>query len=215
MIKAVIFDVDGVLVDSLEPHLQITRDLAKEFGVLAQVPTASEFKDLVRIRPVSPMKAFFEACGYPADLAARADARYRTEFTENYVPLLYPEVPELLTTLKSAGVPMGIATLNVMRNIIPSLGKHMDVFHPECLFEGGDARAATKADALTCGARALGLAPDEVLLVGDQFSDWAAARKAGTRFLGVTYGWGLYASDTGFPSVDSPRDIAKHVLTHR
>jgi phosphoglycolate phosphatase len=215
MIKAVIFDVDGVLVDSLEPHLQITRDLAQEFGVLAQVPTAEEFKDLVRIRPVSPMKAFFEACGYSADLAARADERYRVEFTKNYVPLLFPHVPDLLTTLKAAGVPMGIATLNVMRNIIPSLGNHMDVFHPDCLFEGGDARAATKAEALTCGARALGLSPEEVLLVGDQFSDWNAARKAGTQFLGVTYGWGICASDTDFPTVDSVHDIVKHVLARQ
>jgi len=212
MIRAVFFDVDGVLIDSLEPHLQITRDLAEEFGVLAQVPSAEEFKDLVRSRPVSPMKAFFEACGYSADLAARADARYRTEFTSNYAPSLFPHVPALLTTLNAAGVPMGIATLNVLRNIIPSLGEHMEVFHPECLFEGGDARAATKADALICGARALGLLPDEILLVGDQISDYTAARKAGTQFLGVTYGWGIYAHDTDFPVAHSTHDIAKHVL---
>jgi phosphoglycolate phosphatase len=214
-IKAVFFDVDGVLLNSLPAHLQITRDLGREYNLEVTVPTIAEFKTLIRERPVSPMKRFFESCGFPEPLAELANQRYRTEFHANYTTPLYAGVPDLLAALSAEGIPLGIATLNILSNIVPSLGDTMRFFEAQCQFEGGDARAQTKAQALEQGAQALGLNPGELLLVGDQLGDYAAARTAGTQFLGVTYGWDIDARDTDFPTTDSVPGIAQYVLQRR
>jgi phosphoglycolate phosphatase len=210
--KAVFFDVDGVLVDSLEPHLQVTRDLGAEYGLTVNVPSAQRFKAIVRHQSVSPMKRFFEVCGFPEPMADRATQYYRTEFAARYTPPVYAGVPEMLARLHGHGVPMGLATLNVLANVAISLKEMMNYFPQDCRYENGDARAATKADALIHGAAQMSLDPSEVLLVGDQISDWNSAKKAGTQFLGVTYGWDINEQDTEFPIVTSPAQVGQYIL---
>ena len=46
--RAVFFDVDGVLVDSLPQHLQICHDKAIEFGLELKIPTVDEFRQRIR-----------------------------------------------------------------------------------------------------------------------------------------------------------------------
>lgn len=59
-IKGVVFDVDGVLIDSLEPHLRLCRDKNIEYSLGLTIPSVEEFKALVRSGvKVSPMKFFF------------------------------------------------------------------------------------------------------------------------------------------------------------
>ena len=61
-LRAVFFDVDGVLIDSLPQHLQICRDKAREFGLRLKIPNVDEFRELVRRGiKVSPMRHFFLA----------------------------------------------------------------------------------------------------------------------------------------------------------
>ena len=63
--RAVFFDVDGVLLDSLPMHLQICRDLNQEYGLGLHIPGPEEFKTLSRSGiPLSPMKLFFMAVGF-------------------------------------------------------------------------------------------------------------------------------------------------------
>jgi beta-phosphoglucomutase-like phosphatase (HAD superfamily) len=46
--RAVFFDVDGVLLDSLPQHLQICHDKAIEFGLKLKIPTVDQFRQLIR-----------------------------------------------------------------------------------------------------------------------------------------------------------------------
>ena len=62
--RLVIFDVDGVLVDSLAAHLQICRDKNDEYGLGLTIPDASSFRELVRRGTrISPMKNLFIEIG--------------------------------------------------------------------------------------------------------------------------------------------------------
>ena len=111
--RAVFFDVDGVLVDSLPQHLQICRDKAVEFGLKLKIPTVDEFRQLVRRgTKVSPMRYFFLAVGFPEDYAARAVADYQREFIQRYRPKAFPGVSEMLKTLQAAELKLGLVTSN-------------------------------------------------------------------------------------------------------
>ena len=86
-IKGVVFDVDGVLIDSLEPHLRLCRDKNIEYSLGLTIPSVEEFKALVRSGvKVSPMKFFFLSVGFPEYYADLATEYYNEFFMQEYEP---------------------------------------------------------------------------------------------------------------------------------
>ncbi|MGH7844569.1 MAG: HAD family hydrolase [Candidatus Binatia bacterium] len=213
-LSSVIFDVDGVLLDSLKPHLQICQDKNLEYGLGLTIPSPDDFRKMVRqgIR-VSPMKFFFEAMGFPSDYAEKAFAQYKAIFMRDYAPKPFPRVDEMLSKLASAGLKLGIATSNVRANVDAALGPGMRFFHPDCILTKDDDASESKADALVLAAKKLHVESRETIYVGDQPADWSAARTARTQFLGVTYGWGISEEDTEFPVVSHVMGIAEYILS--
>jgi phosphoglycolate phosphatase-like HAD superfamily hydrolase len=211
---AVFFDVDGVLVDSLPQHLQICHDKAIEFGLKLRIPTVEEFRRLIRRGiKVSPMHFFFLAVGFPEDLAARAVADYEREFVQNYRPKVFPGVNTMLATLKTAGLKLGVVTSNTRANVVPSLGNAMQCFEESCLFFFDRyLEPKTKSWCLAEGARLLGLEVKSCVYVGDQPADAIAAREAGARFLGITYGWGISQDDTQYETAKSISEISNKLI---
>src|SRR5271156_5345174 len=128
-LRAVFFDVDGVLIDSLPQHLQICRDKAKEFGLRLEITNVNEFRELVRRGiKVSPMRYFFLAVGFPGDLAKRAGADYEKEFMQRYRPRAFAGVDKMLDTLRRARLDLGLVTSNPRANVAPALGSAMEYF---------------------------------------------------------------------------------------
>lgn len=207
--RAAFFDVDGVLVDSLPQHLQICRDKAAEFGLNLDIPTVEGFRDLIRRGvKVSPMKDFFVAVGFPASFVDRAVADYEREFMHRYRPQAFPGVPEMLRTLRQAGLELGLVTSNTEANVVPALGKAIEYFDDRCLFFFDRyPEPRSKSWCLTEGAHILGVAPQRCVYVGDQPADAKAAAEAGTRFLGVTYGWGISQQDAQYSTVQTISQI--------
>jgi N-acetyl-D-muramate 6-phosphate phosphatase len=133
--RAVFFDVDGVLVDSLPQHLQICHDKAIEFGLKLKIPTVDEFRQLIRRgTKVSPMRYFFLAVGFPEDFAARAVADYEREFIQRYRPKVFAGVSKMLKTLQTTGLKLGLVTSNTRANVVPALGNAVQYFEENCLF---------------------------------------------------------------------------------
>jgi phosphoglycolate phosphatase-like HAD superfamily hydrolase len=210
---AVIFDVDGVLLDSLKPHLQICADKNIEYGLGLTIPSPAAFTNMVRSGvKISPMKFFFQAVGFPPHYADRATAQYNEVFMRNYAPKQFPGVADMLSTLASAGLHLGIATSNVRSNVDSALGSSMRFFDPECIFTKDDPVGSSKTTALRTAATRLSIPTRQMVFVGDQPADWEAAREAGVDFLGVTYGWGISEESKDFPLAPSVPAIADHVM---
>ncbi len=65
LLRAICFDVDGVLLDSLGAHLQVCADKSRKYGLNVPIP-APEFQQLESSGiKISPMEKLFEAVGFP------------------------------------------------------------------------------------------------------------------------------------------------------
>jgi len=211
-LKAVFFDVDGVLLDSLPPHLAICRDLSTRYGLGLQIPDVETFKQIARSGvPISPMEAFFKAVGFSDEMAIKSDIEYRNHFTQRYEIPMFKGVDVLLQRLTERNLHLGIVTANTLANIQKPLGTALSMFHPDCIFAHDATGGAPKSQAILRGAATLGLQPSEILFVGDLPSDHRAAVNAGTLFLGVTYGWGISGENTNPPTAESPHEISEWV----
>jgi phosphoglycolate phosphatase-like HAD superfamily hydrolase len=211
--RFVLFDVDGVLLDSLGPHLQICEDKRREYGLDLRIPTNDEVCAMIKAGvPISPMIDFFRAVGFPDHLAERADGDYQRIFTTHYAPQPYPGIHEALAELHDEGFILGIVTSNVRANIVTPLAASMPLFRSDCVLAKDSFAPFSKATAIEIAVARSGVPKDCVTYVGDQPADVHAAKTAGVEFLGAAYGWGISGSEADFPSVRRPADFAAYFL---
>ena len=207
------FDVDGVLLDSLEPHLRICEDKNREYDLALKIPNDADLKEMVRRGvEINPMDRFFLAVGFPPEFAEKAFAQYKKIFSEKYSPRPFPYVHETLKRLQEAGYTMGVVTSNVVANIVQALGPSMDFFEPTCIYTADNMAKLSKGEALKAAMARLEASGSETTYVGDQPSDWEAAKEAGTGFLGVTYGWGISREEKRFAVAQDVVDICNFFL---
>ncbi len=212
---AIIFDADGVLLDSLPPHLQICRDKNIEFGLGLEIPDEARFKQMVRAgMKVSPMIDFFKAVGFPELYANLAVTDYNANFQAKYRPSPFPGTENALRILHGMNLPLGIVTSNVMANVSESLGNSIRFFKGNLIITKDIFGEKTKADALGLIAQRIGIAINGLLYIGDQPSDYEESERAGADFLGVSYGWGISREDKRFPVVHAISQIPEFVSTH-
>lgn len=214
MLRAAVFDVDGVLLDSFGPHLQFCKDRGAEYGISISVQNADEWRRIVSSGvKISPMRYFLLAVGFPDDRVLDVILEeYERAFVQDYPSRSFPGIEEMLSRLSVVGLKLGIVTSNVRANIESALGPNMRFFQPECVFTKDDTINRTKAEAIRMAAERFGFTTPEVTYIGDQPSDWQAAKEAGVNFLGVAYGWGIYANDDRFSVVENVMAIADHIL---
>jgi phosphoglycolate phosphatase-like HAD superfamily hydrolase len=214
-IKIALFDVDGVLLDSLDAHLQVCRDEAVRLGLKIRVPDAARFRNIVAQGAIiSPMTEFFHTVGFPRPLAEIANEHYKREFAQKYPVRPFAGVPRMLAKIAATAVCLGIVTSNTRTIISASLGDAMRWFDPRCIFADDDPRRLSKPQALDECARRFAIKPEEVLYIGDQPRDFAAAQAVGAQFLGVAYGWGITGDDAGFVLARSPEEVTEYVRSH-
>lgn len=212
---AVFFDVDGVLVDSLPQHLRICVDKAVEYGLRdLSVPNVETFRTMVAAGvKVSPMIHFFRAVGFPEPLAERATREYERDFMRLYRPAAFVGALEMIARVHAAGLVVGLVTANTRGNVEPVLAPTLLHVDPRCRFYVDSVPpSASKAWCLSEGARRLGCPPAELIFVGDQPADAAAATEAGCAFLGVSYGWGVRPDESRWPVAHTVADAADRLI---
>ncbi len=186
-IKASLFDLDGVIVDTAKYHFIAWRDLAARLGF--------EFteKDNERLKGVSRMASLdilLEIGGKNFDDATKL--ALATEKNENYLQYInrmtpdeiLPGAAQFITEIKAAGikVALGSASKNAMLildrlNLTPLFDAIID----------GNMVAAAKPDpeVFLKGASALGVKPEECVVFEDAEAGVEAAIAGGMRCVGI------------------------------
>jgi len=193
-VRAVIFDVDGTLVDSLEAYRVVAERAAAPYNI----PITSEvvrhalninhpnFWDLV-----APLEQPNRA--EMIDAIRREAARQWPEVLRRHGGV-FPGLRETLETLRGRGVPLGIVTGSGGGSLQPLRELELLDFF-EVVVTGRDVKQRKPhPEGLFKGVAALGLEPGEAVYVGDAAIDVQASRAAGMASIAVLSGAGDPAS---------------------
>jgi len=177
-IHAVIFDVDGTLVDSNDAQARSWVDALKEFGY--SVPYE-------KVRPLIGMggdKVLPETIGVQKDSEkGKQISKRRGEiFKEKYLPNVqpFPDAQKLLDRMRKQGLKLAIATSAQPDELRPLL----QIVGAADLIEDKTSARDVKSskpdpDVMQVALKRVGYPPNEVVMIGDTPYDIEAARKAG------------------------------------
>jgi len=186
-IRAVIFDLDGVIVSTDKHHFQAWKRLADSLGI----PFGREVND--RLRRVSRMESLEIILENSAnqysleerrELADRKNAHYRNLLTGLSPANILPGVINVIQALKDRQVKLAIGSSSKnARAILRAVGLE-DEF--DAIIDGNDIpRSKPDPAVFTIAARRLGVSPQECLVVEDADAGVEAGAAAGMTVLAV------------------------------
>lgn len=184
MLKAVVFDLDGTLIDSTEA---IIRSFFHTFEMMGMdAPSRQTIHDSISV----PLETqFAQLCdGDPVALSKVYRAHYFETCTEGTV--LLPGVEETLGLLRDAGLRTAIATSKSLRGS-EILLEHLSVTEYFEFVVGADSVAHHKPhpEALELSLSKLGIEAGEMVYVGDTKYDTEASERAGVECVAVATGY--------------------------
>jgi HAD superfamily hydrolase (TIGR01509 family) len=194
---AIIFDLDGTLVDTVGARIEAWKELFDEEGIPA---TRAELRPMIGMDGRRLALEVAARAKMPID-AARAeaiDARAGARFDEhNRAPQPLPGAREALARLDQAGMTWAIATSSRAEQVVASVAALRLERAPRIVDGSAVEHAKPAPDLLLLAARHLGVHPEACWYVGDSTWDMRAAVAAGMRAIGVLAGAAVDASVLG------------------
>ena len=197
-IRAVIFDIDGTLFDTLPTLAAAANEVLMATGLRA-IPAKA-------LRPalsagLGHMFRHALALQNPApnaDVAQNLEVNFKAQYYKRWLSKAspYAEAANLITTLQVSGLRLGVCT-NRDRASTELLLQNASL-RPcfEVLVGLGDTPLPKPAaDPLLLAISAMGLSPAEALFVGDSIVDARCAQAAGVRFAAHSAGYADQATD--------------------
>lgn len=215
--RAVLFDMDGTLLDSYEANAGTGKIIMERFGIAPL--------------PGKPMRKFIGApledtygrwFRWEEGELERFIKEFRTLYEERkFLCAVYPGIFPLLEGLRQRGVKTAMATLKrhpyaQMLAERFGLARRLDWVQGRSPEDG----IVTKADTVRAAMKQLGIEnPEEAALVGDSSLDLEGAKDAGVDFIAVYYGFG-FSHDPGDEAeetfcaarVETTEELAKLLL---
>ena len=185
--RAIVFDLDGTLVDSLPDIVGAFHDAFADHGLTA--PPEAAVRDHVGL-PLEAMYAEFAPAEHVAALVAAYRRIYPQRFTRTSRP--FPGVPEVLAELRRHGFRLAVATTkrsDMATRFVAAMGLEDALDH----VQGTDGFPHKPAPDVVLRALAA-LDAEGTWMVGDTIHDVGAGRAAGLATYAVT--WGTHDAET-------------------
>ncbi|AGC44249.1 phosphoglycolate phosphatase [Myxococcus stipitatus DSM 14675] len=180
--RLVIFDFDGTLADSFPWFQSVFNDVADRFGFARLSP--EEFQEL---RGLSGREIMARTKVPLWRLPAIVNHMRKEKLAAAGSTPLFAGVPELLASLKAAGVTVAIISSDTEASVRAVMGPVVEsVTHFDC-----GAALFGKAAKFRRMLKRTHVAPSEALSIGDEIRDIEAAREAGIAAAAVGWGYTL------------------------
>ncbi len=179
--KAVLFDFDGTICDTVPLMLRTLNKMA--LGMGRELISREDFETL-RAYSIKELMSLFKVPFFKIPFLI---VKARSEFTKHIDDLrLYEGLPDMLARLETEGYRMGILSSSPKKNIGYILAKYgIKSFE----FVESELNIFGKGKAILGVCRKYGIPKDELVYVGDEIRDIEACRDSGVDIISVT--WGL------------------------
>lgn len=201
-IKAVLWDVDGTLLNTQEGLTAAYRYAIEQCHLPTK--TDEELRSYIGPTPQTIFMTHFALNKNEAQHAADI-FRERYKLHDLFKTFRYPGVEDVLSSLGEAGIQQAIAT-NKRQDYATEICKHFGI-DDYCapIIGADDENKLTKADLIKECLEKLGISdPSSVVMIGDTEGDKQAAEEARVKFIGVNYGYG-FQNVLGY--ANSPEEI--------
>src|SRR5438309_2228371 len=211
---ALVFDLDGTLVDSLPDLHAAINEMLRELHRPELTP--GQVRPMIGDGSRALVERALAATGAVADLNAAYDRFLPIyEAQSTHLSRLYPGVAETLAQLRAAGARLGICTnkpQTVTLAVLESFGLAACFDAVVC----GDVVPFRKPDPrhLLATIEQLHAAPRDAVMIGDNENDYAAARGASVPVILMRYGYLRVPAETLSPDAwldhfpDIPQTVA-------
>ncbi|MNK14085.1 Beta-phosphoglucomutase [compost metagenome] len=186
-VKAVIFDLDGVLVDTAIYHFQAWHRLAEDLGYSFSIVDNEQLKGVSRIES---LELILKWAGVEKSEAEKADLLVlKNQWYLELIEQLNPEhllsgSLELLQKLQQKGIKIGLGSAS--KNAMGILEKTGIITYFDAMIDGNVVQLSKpNPEVFLKGAEVLEIAPAHCLVLEDAQAGIDAARAAGMQVIGV------------------------------
>ncbi|WP_282078055.1 HAD family hydrolase [Epibacterium ulvae] len=182
--KLVIFDCDGVLVDSETLSNQVLVDNLARYGLHISLDRSMELFVGGTMKGVM-QKARSLGADLPADWVSEVYDETYTRLRQGVA--LVPGIPELLATLKEVGIAFCVASNGSEEKMQITLGQNglWELFHPHAMFSAHSLGVAKPdPDLFLAAASHFDVQARDCVVIEDSANGALAAARAGMRCLG-------------------------------
>ena len=187
MVKAAIFDIDGTLVDSVDLHAQAWKEAFKNFG--KDIPY-QQIRHQIGKGGDQLMPVFFtrdELEEFGERMEKFRGELFKREFMSRVRP--FPKVDELFQRIKTDDKRIALASSAKAEELefYKKITQIEDLVEEEASSDDAE-KSKPHPDIFTAALEKLGLAPSEVIAIGDTPYDAEAAGKLKIRTIGMLCG---------------------------
>ncbi len=207
MIEAIIFDYDGVILNSFASALETYQKICKYF----QLPSPATIEDFRKIYGYNYIECQYNL-GLKKKDFSKVSEIYKQEMSQKQ-DRIFPGISRVIKKLaKKYKLYLVSSTYSTV--VIPGLERFAlkDLF--ENIYCGADQKIG-KSYLLNNILRENKYLPSEVLSIGDRTIDYKVANEVGlsdNNIILVSYGWGFNNSEIGRANIaDAPKDILNFI----
>jgi len=187
MIKAVIFDLDGVIVDTAHYHFIAWKRLAKELGIHFTEQENEQLKGVSRMRSLEIILELGNLLLSQEEMEKLATKK--NQWFVDYINAMkpdeiFPNVKEMIQNIRANGIKVALASSSKNADTVLTL---LDIKNLFDVIVDGTMIRNTKPDPeiFLLAARKLNLPPSECLVFEDAEAGVEAAVAAGMKCIGV------------------------------
>ena len=189
--RAVLFDMDGVLVDSMPVHALTWHETAVKYGLKAE---KNEFYDFEGMKGADTITLLYRRTygrdpdpALTEEIYAHKSALFASHKGE--MPVI-PGAADLMKELKGRGIGIGVVTGSTLHNTLPRIERYYSEYLDESRIITADlaGRGKPYPDPYLAGVKLFGLPEEDFLVVENAPLGIRSARAAGLFTAAVTTG---------------------------